>query len=270
MPDEKPSLRINALSPILAVPDISAAVEFYTRVLGFERDWLWGDPPRHAAVRRDKVQIQFGLNPTMAARVSGMQYFFFVDGVEEFHALHRARGAEICSAIENKPWGLREYTVRDPWGYELRFAGPEKFERPADARSSLPPNIRIVERLPTIEEYAEIVKSVNWGNNLDAAPAALRGSIYGVVAVDDADPGNLKTVGMLRVIGDGALAFCIQDVAVMPSHQNQRIGSALIQTTLKWIRMSAPPGAFVCLFTLKPRFYERFDFKTDMGMHLKT
>jgi uncharacterized glyoxalase superfamily protein PhnB len=117
------------------VPDIVAAVKFYTSVLGFEQDWLWGDPPRHGAVRRDKVQIQFGLNASMAARVSGMQYFLFVDGVEEWHALHRKGGAEICSAIENKPWGLREYTVRDPWGYELRFAGAEKYERPISASS---------------------------------------------------------------------------------------------------------------------------------------
>jgi predicted N-acetyltransferase YhbS len=109
---------------------------------------------------------------------------------------------------------------------------------------------------------------VNWGHNAAALPAALRGSVHGVVAVDEATPGEPKTVGMLRIIGDGALALCIQDVAVMPSHQNRRIGSALIETALKWIRTTAP-GAFVGLFTFKPNFYERFDFKTDVGMHLK-
>ena len=127
----------------------------------------------------------------------GMQFFLFVDNVEEFHALHRGNGAEITSPIENKPWGVREYTVRDPWGYELRFAGPEKHQRPSDARDSLPPNIRIVERMPTVDEYVAVVKSVNWSHNAAFLAAALQNSAYGAVAVDVSHPGNPKTVGML-------------------------------------------------------------------------
>jgi uncharacterized glyoxalase superfamily protein PhnB/GNAT superfamily N-acetyltransferase len=267
MSDEKSAMKITRLSPILAVTDIRAAVDFYTRVLAFELDWIWGDPPTHGAVRRDNLQIQFSLNPAKAARAPGTQYFCFVNVVEDFHALHRAGGAEIVSPIENKPWGLREYTVRDPWGYELRFAGPEKYEKPPDAQTALPPNIRIVEQMPTVEEYLAIVKSVNWtGHTADIVSKALRGSVYGVIAVDESHSGDSKTIGMLRMIGDGAMAFCIQDVAVMPSHQNQRIGTALLETALK----SAPRGAFVCLFTLKPSFYERLGFQNEGGMHLKT
>jgi len=270
MPNERSEMKINRLSPILAAPDVLAAVEYYTRVLGFERDWLWKDPPTHGAVSRDNIQIQFGLSAPRAEHAPGTQFFLFVNDVEKFHAHHRANGAEIISPIENKPWGLREYTARDPWGYELRFAGPEKYERPPDARDSLPANIRIVERTATFDEYIAIVKSVNWGHNPDALPTALRGSVHGVVAVDTADPANPKTVGMLRIIGDGALAFCIQEVAVMPSHQNQRIGTAMIETALNWLRRSAPKGAFVGLFTQKPGFYERCGFQADVGMHLKT
>jgi uncharacterized glyoxalase superfamily protein PhnB len=270
MPSESPDVKINRLSPILAVPDVRAAVDFYTRVLGFDLDFLWRDPPTHGAVARDKVQIQFGLNAAVAARASGMQYFLFVDAVDQWHTLHRGNGAEIISPIENKPWGLREYTVRDLWGYELRFAGPEKYERPADALVSLPGSIRIVERMPTVEEYIALVKSVNWSHNPDVIPAALLGSVYGVVAIDQSSPEDPKTVGMLRIIGDRTLACCIQDVVVMPSHQNRRIGTALVETALKWLRTSVPRGAFVGLFTLKPSFYNRLGFQTDIGMHLKT
>lgn len=268
MPNEQSEMKINRLSPILAVPDILAAVDYYTRILGFERDWLWKDPPVHGAVHSGNIQIQFTLRATGAEHAPGLQFFLFVDEVEKLHALHVTGGAKIVSPIENKPWGLREYTVRDPWGYELRFAGPEKFQRPADARDSLPSNIRILERMPTVEEYLAVTSAVNWINNAEAAARALRGSVYGVVAVDDSDPGDPKTVGLLRVIGDGAMAFCIQDVAVMPSHQNQRIGTALIETALKSLRASAH-GAFVGLFTLKPSFYERLGFRKDIGMHLK-
>ena len=190
--------------------------------------------------------------------------------VEKLHAFHRANGAEIISPIENKPWGMREYTVRDPWGYELRFAGAEKYERPPNAHDFLPPNIRIIERMPTVYEYVAVVKSVNWIHNAEVLPAALRNSAYGAVAVDESQPANPKTVGMVRIIGDGALVFYIQDVAVMPSHQNQRIGTALVETAIRWLRASEPRGAFVGLFTAKPAFYERLGFLKDIGMHLKT
>jgi uncharacterized glyoxalase superfamily protein PhnB/GNAT superfamily N-acetyltransferase len=270
MSDPKNLPRIDALSPILAVPDVLAAVNYYTAVLGFDRDFLWQDPPTHGAVRRDKIQIQFGLNPDLARRAAGTQYFLFVTGVEEFHSSHVGKGAQIISPIENKPWGLREYTVSDLNGYQFRFAGPEKFERPQNALDALPPHIQIEHRLATPEEHFTLTKSVNWGHNPATIGAALANSLHGVVAIDISDPAHPHTVGMLRILGDGAQVFIISDVVVKPSHQNQRIGASMMESALTWIRDTAPPGAFVGLFTLKPGFYETLGFKSDFAMHLKT
>ncbi len=204
MSDPKNLPRIDALSPILAVPDVLAAVNYYTAVLGFDRDFLWQDPPTHGAVRRDKIQIQFGLNPDLARRAAGTQYFFFVTGVEEFYSSHVGKGAQIISPIENKPWGLREYTVSDLNGYQLRFAGPEKFERPQNALDVLPPHIQIEHRLPSPAEHFALTKSVNWGHNPATIGAALTNSLHGVVAIDISDPAHPYSVGMLRILGDGA------------------------------------------------------------------
>ncbi len=270
MPDPKNPPRIDALSPILAVPDVLAAVQYYTRVLGFERDFLWQNPPTHGAVRRDKTQIQFGLNPDLARRAAGTQYFFFVTAVDEFHKSHAGNGAEIISPLENKPWGLCEYTIRDLNGYHLRFAGPVKFERPPNALDSLPPHILIQQRLPTPDEHLALTRSVNWTRNPATIPTALKGSLHGIVAIDISDPENPQTVGMLRIVGDGVQAFTLWDVVVNPSHQNQHIGASMLETALTWIRATAPPGAFVGLFTYKPGFYETLGFKSDFAMHLKT
>jgi hypothetical protein len=54
-----------------------------------------------------------------------------------------AAGALIIEPIENKPWNVREYTVRDCNGYHLRFGGPTTYERPVNRTDALPAHIRI-------------------------------------------------------------------------------------------------------------------------------
>ena len=41
----------------LAVTDIAAAIDFYTKKLGFKLAFTWGDPPTFAGVNLDKVQM---------------------------------------------------------------------------------------------------------------------------------------------------------------------------------------------------------------------
>ena len=41
----------------LAVTDIDAALEFYTKKLGFTKAFTWGDPPTFAGVNLGKVQM---------------------------------------------------------------------------------------------------------------------------------------------------------------------------------------------------------------------
>lgn len=253
---------------IFAVSDVLAAVRFYRDILGFDGQWLWGDPPTFAGVRWGSVHVMFCQQPDLAAKVEGHLHFFMCDDVEAVHQRHLEKQAPIISAIENKPWGLREYTIRDPNGYHLRFAGPQKYERPAAAAATIPDFIRIVERLPSVEESLLLHNALHWNREAEALHVALNNSLYGAVALDARDAGRERVVGSIRVIGDGAKFFYIQDVMVLPEYQNQRIGSAMMEATMRWLKGSAPPGASVGLFTGKPGFYERYGFQSGMGMSL--
>jgi catechol 2,3-dioxygenase-like lactoylglutathione lyase family enzyme len=115
-------MSVRATVPILACSDLGAMIDFYVTRLGFVQEWTWGDPPTDGGVRRDEIQIFFMTNPEIAQRAEGNEVMVFVTGVDALHAEHTARGAPISSEIEDKEWGLREYTVRDPHGYLLRFA----------------------------------------------------------------------------------------------------------------------------------------------------
>jgi predicted N-acetyltransferase YhbS/uncharacterized glyoxalase superfamily protein PhnB len=266
--EKRPRVTLKTSEAILAVADVPQTVRFYREVLGFEGQWLWGDPPTFAGLRWGPVHLMLCQQTELAARVEGHQHFFFCDDVESLCARHQAAGATIISAIENKPWGLREYTVRDINGYHLRFAGPQKYERPATARNSMPAYIRLEERLPTVEELRKLGDAVGWFRKEDKLRISLQSSLYGVVAIDTREPQNEQVVGSIRVIGDGSLFFYLQDVAVLPAYQNQRIGSAMMELAMAWIRTAAPAGASVGLFTGKPGFYERYGFKSGAGMSL--
>src|SRR5262249_33260122 len=51
----------------------------------------------------------------------GCSIYFVVGDADELFAFQRDAGVEIVSPPEDRPWGLRDYRVRDPYGYELVF-----------------------------------------------------------------------------------------------------------------------------------------------------
>jgi GNAT superfamily N-acetyltransferase len=257
---------------ILAVADVAAAVRFYRDQLGFTGEWLWGDPPTFGGVSWARVGLMFCLQPDLAARVEGHQHYFFVSGIDGLYDRHRQNGVPIVSPLEAKPWGLREYTARDLNGYHLRFGEPITPRASSAPAKELPQDVRLVERLPTAEEYETLVRAVGWARytDLGAAPAALRNSLYAVVAIE-----GDRAVGMARVVGDGATFFYVQDVVVHPDRQRQGVGTALMGAVIGYFRRATPPHASLGLFTGRnlAGFYGRHGFEgpdTSLyGMYLK-
>jgi len=102
----------------LYVSNVLTAVDFYTNKLGFSLGFTWGDPPAMAGVTLDQVQVfleQGTPNP------QGCAMNFVVGDADELHEFHRANGVEIVMPPEDRPYGLRDYTVRDLHGYILNF-----------------------------------------------------------------------------------------------------------------------------------------------------
>ena len=104
---------------ILPVSDVLGAVDFYTSKLGFWLAFTWGEPATMAGVNLgNHVQIfleQGSPNP------NGCSMYFVIDDADKLYDFHRLVGVEILQTPEDKPWGLREYTVRDLHGYVLTF-----------------------------------------------------------------------------------------------------------------------------------------------------
>jgi GNAT superfamily N-acetyltransferase len=121
------------------------------------------------------------------------------------------------------------------------------------------PDVVLDDRLPTLDEYRDLCTAVGWAPvlNFDAAPASLARSLLGVVAT----LGD-RTVGMGRVVGDGAIYHYVQDVVVHPDLQRSGIGDAIVGRLVAQIHARAPERAFIGVFaaTGTTPFYERHGF----------
>ena len=102
-------------APVLHVADVEATAAFYRDVLGFT--WDFGDAA-YAVVWRENSAIHFSQGSGAPASV---HLFLWVRDVDAIHDEVVARGAEVVTPLGDRPYGLREFAVRDPNGVDLVF-----------------------------------------------------------------------------------------------------------------------------------------------------
>ncbi len=118
MSTAKPPVICESVNPGFFVKDIKEAVDFYSDKLGFRLEFMWGDPPRFAALSMDKVSIHLMTQTNQPA--AGMAYFP-VDDAEALYAFHVAQQVNIVEPIEDRNYDMRDYLIRDPYGNHLSF-----------------------------------------------------------------------------------------------------------------------------------------------------
>jgi len=130
-----PFIECDQLHAGLAVSDIPTAIGFYVGKLGFRQAFTWGEPPTLARVNLGNVRIFLAKGTPSPSSQTGAVYFLVGDA-DRLYEFHRVTGVEIAQAIDDRPHGIRDYTVRDLYRYYLVFghhlfnAGPAlKIER---------------------------------------------------------------------------------------------------------------------------------------------
>jgi len=104
--------------PVLPVPDVDAAVRFYTEKLGFRLGFTWGAPTDFAGVSLGGVQVFLKRG---TANPAGIEVYFVVDDADALHEFQSANGVVTLVPPGDRPYGLRDYRVADLDGYELSF-----------------------------------------------------------------------------------------------------------------------------------------------------
>ena len=96
-------------TPELPVEDVERAQQHYRDALGFEIGWLY--PGKGiGAVSRGNFAIFFRKRkPPFEPAV----HWVFAEDIDASYQELRSLGANIVESLEKKPWGLRQFTVRD-------------------------------------------------------------------------------------------------------------------------------------------------------------
>ena len=111
---------------------VRASVEHYVEKLGFECapegivDGAGDEGAIYGIVRRAGVEIHLGvrrrghdIDPGRPPNAQGV--YLFVEDAKALHEELQGRGADIASEPRRQPWGMLDFTVRDPDGYILGF-----------------------------------------------------------------------------------------------------------------------------------------------------
>lgn len=137
-------MKMRELTPLLNVMDVHRSIGFYEKFLGFKVKTLWEDGDNAwASLERPGIKLMIngktikdrelgrrGRERSKRRTYSDAVFYFYIDDVEPLHTELKQSGYKV-SEIEDEFYGVRDFFVRDPDGYELGFAAPLKRKKVA-------------------------------------------------------------------------------------------------------------------------------------------
>jgi predicted enzyme related to lactoylglutathione lyase len=114
----------------LLVDDVVQTVEYYRDALGFEVDFVYGDPPAYGSVSRNDAIINFTRSEPPGRRNSvvsagqgnGVDVLLVVSDVDEIYAELKQRGVKVLGEPVSHDYGMRDFQVEDCNQYRLALA----------------------------------------------------------------------------------------------------------------------------------------------------
>jgi lactoylglutathione lyase len=129
-------MKLQKLTPNLVVRNVETSMDFYCRVLGFQRGQTVPEqaPYVFGIVTQGPVEIFFNdqkavaeEHPALANRPVGgaLTLYIEVQGINELFKAVQQHGVKITTPMKDQFYGMREFGIEDPEGWEITFAERE-------------------------------------------------------------------------------------------------------------------------------------------------
>jgi len=115
-------------APVLLVSDVVGSANWHRDKLGFNYDQFYGDPPDFCILHRDGFSIMLSqvkdkseIKPNWKIVEKMWNIYFWVDDVEAIYEEFQKSGATIDYTLYHTPYGVKEFGINDPDGYDVAF-----------------------------------------------------------------------------------------------------------------------------------------------------
>ena len=115
-------VKVTSVLPVVGVDDLDKSVEFYVDALGLTETFRFGEPPFYAG-----VQVAEGLDihlNTKADHAGKGEIYLTVDDADAMLAQLKSKGVAIEIELADQPYGMRDFSVRDPAGNFITLGTP--------------------------------------------------------------------------------------------------------------------------------------------------
>jgi uncharacterized glyoxalase superfamily protein PhnB len=125
-------MKVDAMIPLLNVEDPNRSIAFYMEALSFQRvrDATAGGRTVWAMLQNGAAKLMInrpdGADSAARRRRTGYRdtvLYLYVASARDVHAELTRRGI-AAGDVETQPYGMEEFTLRDPDGYEIAIGSP--------------------------------------------------------------------------------------------------------------------------------------------------
>ena len=111
--------KLTRIAPELSASDLQASLGYYQQKLEFQIAMEMPDRS-YAIVERDDIAIHLFEDKSH----SPVSIQIFTSEIDALYTELQQRDVQFFQKIERKPWGNRDFRLRDPAGNELKFTEP--------------------------------------------------------------------------------------------------------------------------------------------------
>jgi catechol 2,3-dioxygenase-like lactoylglutathione lyase family enzyme len=120
------------LMPRLPVTDMNRSIAYYQEALGFRLAWRTADDSL-AAMASGEIEMLLLVPWTADSPPPAQSAYVYVEDPDALCEEYQQAGADIIDPVASRPYGMRDFAVRDPDGHRFTLGrGEQRLREVAD------------------------------------------------------------------------------------------------------------------------------------------